>query len=90
MGEVQEHGEGNRPLRSTDGGKGASVLCGPFNQGRSPLVVTHEVVRDDEVDGFFEGESCLFTELEEEKEVVLCESHPVQVTALAAFPFPLF
>ena len=59
MREVQEHGEGARPLRFNGGGKGASVFWGPFNQVRTPLVVTTEEPLADEVCGFLDGESFL-------------------------------
>ena len=59
MREVQEHGEGTRPIRFNGGGKGASVLCGPFNQVRYLLVVTTEEPPTDVDEGFLDGESLL-------------------------------
>ena len=45
MREVQEHGEGARPLRFNGGGKGS--------------IATTEEPSADEVDGFLDGESFL-------------------------------
>ena len=59
MREVQEHGEGTSPLRSTGAGKGASALCGSFNQVRSPLVMTTEEPPADVDEGFLDGDPFL-------------------------------
>ena len=59
MREDQEHGEAPASPSSTGGGKGASALCGPFNQARPLVVVTTEEPPVDMGEGFLDGDPFL-------------------------------